>query len=320
MPESVKFYLFLKNYRKEAGFSQKELAQDICHVDTLRQFERGTKLPSRYVFDKIMCRLGINPKYLPYDFITVHDVFLAEKKERLQVLLRIRTPEAIAEAEQTLDALYHFINQDTLLHEGLKHSTRLAIEQFISRIWSSIHSYHKSYKQSFDAALESICLTVPHFDPDTFTADTLLNYEELASANLIGCYYYNLKDYAKGAEFFQKLHEIIEYGYSYGEDQGRLHIVILFNLTNCLDFLEEYEQSVAFCDLALGLCRRYQHSFHYPLLLFNKSYCLFYLGQIDEAIALCKKSSAILWGYGRTAELAFQLEWAKTHLNVTFDF
>ena len=288
---NVRGDILIKALRLERGFTQEELCEGICSVESLSRIENGGRIPRRWTFEQLMERLGESPKKYPMNIVTVDDKRMIDAKDRLKDLLRKNNPEARKDAEELINKL-----------ENDKAFATTENKQFLLRTKASLALNTKNIPDAHHYALKALKVTRPSFDENKIQAYPF-TLDEVWSVNQIAIAYLLEGDVERSTDVLLALKSSVEKGYIEDVELVNKYISILYNLSNNLGKLQRHEECLEICDIGVELARKYRNYLHYPLFLSNKAYNLLHLGRKDEAIIVLERVCALFWGLERYKEL-----------------
>jgi transcriptional regulator with XRE-family HTH domain len=145
--------ILIKKLRQEHGLTQVQLCEGICDQNTLSRIERGERVPSRWVFEQLMERLGENPDKYPYSsVVTTDDKRVADLKDKLKILSQEKSTNEAAEMINKLENDTAFDTKEN--------------QQFLLRQKATVSIQRKNYEDALNYALKSLRITRPNFDID----------------------------------------------------------------------------------------------------------------------------------------------------------
>lgn len=96
--EFLPFGESLRNIRKRAGFSQKELASGICSQAQISKIEKNIEIPSALILNEISKKLGVDMNYF-FEIQQSHKIeFIKEFKSKVW---NLKKQKKYAEAAKT---------------------------------------------------------------------------------------------------------------------------------------------------------------------------------------------------------------------------
>ena len=317
----VKFELgkLIKNLREAKGWTQAYLcygdtlnpAQEgaICSVDELSRIENGKRRPHWNTFERLLQRLGEDPsKYYRGYALTPKDKELVEKKNKLKFLTRKNDAESIATAE----ALISELEQDVDFNKD-----ELNV-QFLLCNKAILAHFRKDYQVMYDTAYEGIKITKPSFDESKIDTYALF-YVEIALVNQIAISHAFISSLSKSSEIFSQIKTCLDNGYVDEDENSKIYMQVLFNLSNMLGQLGRYDECLPICETGLDYCDKYDNSLFQPRFLCNKGCCLLGLNKKKEGIAILKDAYAFLRLSKRFNELSAITAYVESTFEIKID-
>lgn len=293
--------ILIKQLRKNQGLSQEVLCEGICTKDTLSRIERGLRRPDWYTFERLMQRLGEDPRKYYTDIITAKDKQILDKRDNLKHLLRDKN-------DNEAETLIKDLEQTKEFKEGVH-------LQFLLYAKAALAFIKNDYNNMYNYASEGIKITKLNFKEEKI--DTyILFHDEIMLINQIATAHSFISSIENSTDILLKLKVSIDKGFIKGDETIKTYISILYNLTKNLGILKRYDESVLICDIGIELCQKHRYSYLHPMLLFNKVCCLLYLGKKEEGISILKKAYALFIGYDRLAELSAIENYVETEFGI----
>lgn len=139
----------VNNQRSKKSIAIKDLSRGICSVTALQRLERGEWIPSFFVLERIVERLGIsmNKVEFLYDEQSFNIYYLREMIER-----------------NLLEKKYQEVVKALEYYEGLKEAVEPLHRQYIYKIKAVLEEeYYKNSRQNIDYLEKAMLQTVPDF-------------------------------------------------------------------------------------------------------------------------------------------------------------
>ncbi|MCL2015463.1 MAG: helix-turn-helix transcriptional regulator [Defluviitaleaceae bacterium] len=293
--------ILIKQLRQQKGLTQQALASGLCAPDTLSRFERGERVPSKWLFTKLMQRLGEDPEKYSGGLITKSDKIATEQRHRLTLLLKTPTEENLAAA----DTLIAELEDTPLFAEG---------EEFY-QYFLLAKTTRLIHKKDFPAALQSVLVaihaTVPDYNQGDDISAYLLTYDEMRAFNILAGLLELVDTTENSVTLYLGIIAAIELNTM---DTHNLEFIvqyssILYNTTRQLIQIGDLAKCIEFCDKALDFCQKHGESYFYSLCMINKAHSLLVLGQKTEGTALYQDALSLL----RILKRTDRYEIAKKH-------
>lgn len=310
---NVRGDILIKKLRRERGLTQIQLSEGICSTDTLSRIERGERVPSRWVFEQLMQRLGENPKNYFTDVVTTEDKKIADLKSELRDLLYVSLHDLPSiKSDQCnrkrIDELIEKMEQD-------KAFVTKENQQFLMRSKASLALVLENYDDVYKYAMEALRVTRPNFDEDKIE-EYALSLDEIWLVNQVAIAHFHFGSIEKSTDIFFELQVAIEKRYIDGDEMIYTYSTLLYNLSKNLGILKRYEECLDICDKGIDWCRKHRDSFHHPLLLATKAFCLFMFDEREEGLTLLKRAYALFIGLERHMELLQARSYAEKEFDV----
>ncbi|MDR1663949.1 MAG: helix-turn-helix transcriptional regulator [Clostridiales bacterium] len=294
----------IRELRKSKGLTLKELSEGICSLDSLSRIERGQRRPDWYIFERLMQRLGENPRKYYSDVATAEEKKIIDQKDAITELLRKKTAEGDEQARRMVARL----ETDGNYKEGIN-------RQFLLRARSILAFHEKHYQSMYDYAAEGLKITIPEFDEEKI--DTYaLSFDEIKLVNQIAVARNFLTSMEKSTEILLKLKSAVDKGYADGEEKAKTYISLLYNITKNLGLLKKHDEAIALCDDGIALCQKHRDSFYHPLFLINKGSGFIFLDKKAEGAGMLKTARSLLRGFNRLSELETLENYANTEFGI----
>ena len=293
----------IKELRIARNMTQFDLSEGICTPDTISRIERGQRHPGWFIFEKLMLRLGENPKKYYTDIATPEEVKFIKQKEEIISLLRQRNEASDHEARNALAALK--------FHGGGKH-----VKQFIHYVNSIFALEEKDYPETLKQATHAISISHPQFSAEAI-ANYALSQDEVKAIENIAIAHAYMNNIEKAVQIQLNLITALE---KYWLDETEIapsYIKLAYNATKYLGMLERREESIALCEKALAMCDRQRQYYHMPLILNNYGYSLFRKGENEKGEHIFARAYALFIGMNRLAEAEMTAEIVKRNFGYT---
>ena len=273
----------LRERRVSLGYTQEELADGICAVNTLSRYENGERTPKKDHLEQLMQRLGLS------DFI--FDTYLDEKTFRLHEL-KYQIRQAIMENRRA-DAV-------PLLNE---YEALTTAENKISKLFLMLYRgiLNRAPAETERLALfeSAITLTCPQYNNGHFPQ--ILSYEEIILLNQIAASQFRLGNMDSAIRILMDVNKFYDRAVVNREEVLRTQPMILYNLTKYLGNAGRYSECIAFCDQSIRIAQNTGRAFLLCATYYNKAWSLEKRncpGDLDAAksAALLARHTAICMG------------------------
>ncbi|KON86235.1 XRE family transcriptional regulator [Sporosarcina globispora] len=251
----------IKELRKSAGFSQKELAKDICTQAQISKIEKGDVLPLASTLYFISQRLGVDINYFFEHGTTPRLDYVQEVKNQLKMARRKLDYPLIKEIVDTEE-------KNPLFTANKKN--------FQILLW------HKGiYKYHVDDQIEEALLFIDRAIDLTF--EKVWSEREIEIMNSKGILLYEVGRYTDALDVYLRALNYLE-GMIYLNDET-IRSRLLYNTAKAYTDLKDYERSIKLCHEAIGICIEKDLLF----LLGHLHYHIGYNYELKEQFVLAKK-------------------------------
>lgn len=298
--ESITIGQTVKNLRKIAGLSQKELAKDICSQAQICKIEKNHEHPSSYILNKLAKRLGVDMNY----FFDIQETprldYLLEVKELVREMIRDRNYQKVYEiisSEKKSPLFQTNENKQFLLwHEAI-----------------CLHYNEKKSEEALEQLFTALNLTYSH-NTRYYTEN------EIEILNSIAIIQKDLKLYKESESNFRDSLKLINYIPKLNNKQIKIRLI--YGLSKLLTDQGKYEESIEYCRDGILLCKKLETLYlfgelHYQLgsnfarlkdipmaeLAFNKAINIFAIQDNHNFVALVEKLRDELLGVINHAKL-----------------
>jgi len=293
--------VLISELRKRRGITQEKLAEGICDRRTISYIESGSISPSKYVFEQLMHRLGIDPQRFSSYIASKEELYFDEMRDKIAQLLRESKTDEIMDLLESMEKKKSFRNNKFVL-------------QYILKIRAWIIAGGMDWHNASDSKLlplieEAIHLTVENFDIQQIGSElyTVIEIDLIRMYGLCKLFTGKLDD---ALPIFTQLDEIIKTGYIYSKDISGIHTTLLVSLAKCYRWLGNYEAALSTSERGLSICAETQNYRSIPWLLYQKASALYWLGKIEEALVALDEGIIIARNY-KELELAESMEKRK---------
>lgn len=266
----------IKGLRQNIGLSQEELASGICNQAQISNIENNNAMPSVLLLNQIAIKLGVDMNYF-FEMQESYKVeYLQNSKKYIRKLIRMRDYENLYDT--VLSEKKHPYFQDSenlqflLWHEAIsihyiESDPRKALEILDKALQTTNHK--KYYTEQEIEILNSVA--VIHRE----TA----NYEEAETR------------FREGLERLKEVPRLTNF---------QIEIRLVFGLSQLLTDIEEFQESLEWCNKGISLCKSYDTLYIYGELLYQRGENLARLGEKEKAKESLDKSVQIFELQGNT--------------------
>ncbi|PAE18457.1 hypothetical protein CHH80_21725 [Bacillus sp. 7504-2] len=291
--EFLPFGESLRNIRKRAGFSQKELASGICSQAQISKIEKNIEIPSALILNEISKKLGVDMNYF-FEIQQSHKIeFIKEFKSKVW---NLKKQKKYAE----LQKLILKTKKNPLFQDG---------ENLKFLIWHEAICLHYVQNKSSEAVdLLKKGLQINPYEKEEFFKEI-----DIQIINSLAVLQKELKMYEESEANFQKASELLKYIPQLSDNTIELRR--LFGLAQLYTDTDRFEESLAACIAGIKLCNeletlyllghlQYQLGENYAKLgkiseakkAFNKACLIFQLQDNSFYVKLVKENEAELIG------------------------
>lgn len=246
--ESITIGHTIKNLRKIAGLSQKELAKDICSQAQICKIEKNHELPSSYILNKIAKKLGVDMNYFFEIQETPRLDYLLEVKGLVRELIRERNYKKVYEiiTSEKKSPLFQTIEnkQFLLWHEAICiHYIEKRPEEALEQLFNALSLTYTQNKQYYSENEIEILNSIAIIQKD------LQLYKEAES---------NFRDGLRLINYIPKL------------NNKQIKIRLIYGLSKLLTDQGRYTESIDYCNEGILLCKKLESLYlfgelHYQL-------------------------------------------------------
>ncbi|MCD7944880.1 MAG: helix-turn-helix domain-containing protein [Clostridia bacterium] len=229
----------IRSLRKRAGITQEELADGICSPVSVSRIENGLQMPSGYVLDALLSRLGTSTYGLCGVYYKTDRQLLFERAAR-DVTELIRVGE-IEKAKEKFGALSEPTSDDSI-----------SLQTYLF-IRASILYYEKADDEDVTGiAKHALSLTRPGFDFDDFRG-VPLTVEE---ANILCLIMASFSERGEKVKAIRLGEELIRSLRKNESSIGEFRVMLIntaFLLSQILESMGRYAEALSYCETAESL-------------------------------------------------------------------
>ncbi|MEW4372457.1 helix-turn-helix domain-containing protein [Paenibacillus kandeliae] len=260
----------LKKFRLEMGMSQQQLAQDICTQAQISKIEKGDILPLSSTLSELTSRLGITLDYFfsfvrspEFDYVSDFFYFLrkhARNKEYDEALWMVQK-----EKDNPL-----FDSKDK--------------KQFL--LWHEGMCHFQIYKNA-DYAMQCLCASLDL----TPQINRIYSERQTEILNSIGIIHDQLHEYSQAAETFHTALQSLD-KLPLVQDRN-IQLRLYYNLSKALINLEQYQNSLLYCQKGIKLCIQEERLYLFGELHYQMGINLVNLQRREEGRSYINKARSI---------------------------
>lgn len=265
----------ISELRKKRGITQEKLAEGICDRRTISYIENGSISPSKYLFEQLMQRLGVDYKRFSSYISSKEELYFDEMRNKIAQLFREKKTDEILDLLQAMEKRKSFSDNKYILQYILK-----------TRAW--IIAGGMDWSNASDSRLlplldQALHLTVENFDINHIDSE-LYTVIEIDLIRMYGLWKLFTGKMEEALRIFTQLDAIIQTGYIYKIDISGIHTTLLVSLAKCYRWLGNYEAALSTSERGLTICVETQNYRSIPWLLYQKASALYLLGNKEEAL------------------------------------
>lgn len=291
--------VLISELRKRRGITQEKLAEGICDRRTISYIENGRISPSKYVFERLMQKLGVDPKRFSSYISNKEEMHFDEMTYKIAQLFRDNKTDEILTLLEAMEKKKSFRNNKFILQYILK--TRAWI------IFDGMDWDNASDSTLIPVLDQAIHLTLENFDIDHIDSE-LYTVNEIDLIRMYGLWKLYTGKKEEALRIFIQLQTIIQTGYIYAKDISGIYANLLVSLAKCYRWLGNYEEALFTSEKGLDLCIETQNYRSIPWLLYQKAGALYWLGRKDEALIAFDEGIIIAKNYKEEEMMEFMEE------------
>jgi transcriptional regulator with XRE-family HTH domain len=288
--------VLISKLRKKRGITQEKLAEGICDRRSISYIENGSISPSKYLFEQLMQRLGVDSNRFSCYISSKEELYFDEMRNKIAQLFRENKTDEILDLLQAMEKRKSFSNNKYILQYILK-----------TRAW--IIAGGMDWDNASDSKLlplldQAIHLTVENFDIEHIDSD-LYTVIEIELIRMYGLWKLFTGKKEEALRIFTQLDAIIQTGYIYKTDISGPHTALLVSLAKCYRWLGNYEAALSTSERGLTICVETQNYRSLPWLLYQKASALYRLGNKEEALTAFDEGIIIARNYREEEMMEF---------------
>lgn len=290
---------YIRDKRKEMGFSQNKFCEDICVSETMSRFERGLL---RLSPEKI--RIMLQKLNLPE-----HYAYLPSKDEI--VIDGLKMDIVSCNVHHDKEAGFKKLEELEKYAQNDK-----SVRQFItrSRVLLGKPDGDYSFDEKLQMLTDAILLTSPKFDIAKIR-DGIYALEEIKIINQIGLIYSQAGKHKKAVDIFSQLLEYIKEHYNNVHQAGGTFPMVAYNLALELSKISCYEEALETAQLAWDSCIHYGHYQFLPGSIVVMAKCYHFLGDDEKSRIFYHRAYTLYFALGDERNAQNAKESAMEYLN-----
>ncbi|WP_139994836.1 helix-turn-helix domain-containing protein [Kurthia sp. Dielmo] len=269
----------LKEIRVKRGYTQAQLAKDICTQAMISNFEKGESVPSSIVLFQLAEKLNLDINYFFYGE-------LEQSKNTKYINNNSEAKELIRKLVRKKD--YESINYIIKNERDRKNFNSFEDEQFL--LWHEAISEYYLFNTGNKAIqkLESIVKDTQNKETHTI--------QDISIMNSIAIMYFEIKEYDLSLKKYEEC--IFAYKKLNSKD-ALLEIRILYGFSRTLSALEKIEEAILNCKKAIRLCVNQESLYLLGELYFQLGRNSSILKKLDESKEFFNKAEVIFGIQGK---------------------
>ncbi len=281
--------VLISELRKQKGVSQEKLAEGICDRRTISYIENGSISPSKYIYERLMQKLGVDAKRFSSYISSKAEIRLEEIKMQITQLFKTRSyvqvQDLIDELEKDKKLMENrFSKQYILQCKGLLLDADIP--------WENVDK-----GGMLKYFCEAIALTVPDFD-EKHIKNNLYTIVELELIRMIALFRLFSDEMEHALQMFMDLEDILKTGYVFWQDCAEIYSLTLSSLSKCYRWLERFEDALDASHRGITAGMGAQCFVGLPLLLYQKASALHWLGRDEESIQVFYEAQILAKNFG----------------------
>lgn len=292
---------YIREKRKELGYSQAKLCDGICEPITLSRFERGKQMPSRDKIRDLLRRLGLPEEYA---YFPTKDEIVIDGLQKDIISCNVHHDQ-----ENGLKKIE--------MLEKIAQKENKQIRQFIlrSKVLLGKPDGEYSFSEKLDMLINAIQLTSPNFDISKIQ-DGLYTIEEIKIINQLGLIHSRDDKHEEAADAFGQLLEYINMRYDNVGVLGGCFPMISYNYALELSKLERYEESLKNAEAARDFCIHHGHYQFLPGSIVIMAKCHHFLGDDEQSRQLYQQAYILYKALGDERNAQNAKESAMEYLGI----
>lgn len=247
----------LQQRRQELGYTQEELADGICAVNTLSRYENGERIPRKEHLEMLMQRLGYSDAMLD-TYVDEKTFYLHELKYQIRQAVILHQPgrakKLLDEFEKSAEKESRISQQFRILYRTILSAEDMTAEQRLSSLKSALQLTCPSYEQR--------------------KLPIVLSFEEILILNNIAIAHFDLGDLNTAIEILYQIRRYYDIGGINQEETLRTEPMILYNLSKFLGCAARYDECIEVCNAGIRVARETSRCSHLAWSLYNKAWAL----------------------------------------------
>lgn len=246
----------IRQRRQELGYTQEDLADGICAVNTLSRYENGERHPQKEHLEMLLQRLGFSDAILD-DYVDEHAFYIHQLKYQIR--------QAVI--------LHQFDRAKKLLGEFEKSANKNSrISQQFVKLYNTMLPPESPPEEQLSILYDAIRLTCPTYGSKKLPL--VLSYEEIIIINNIALHQFNAGDMNSAIDALVHLKQYYETNMETHEETLRTQPMVLYNLSKYLGCAKRYDECIEVCDLGIRIARETGRCNYLSLTMYNKAWAL----------------------------------------------
>lgn len=272
----------IRDVRKKAGYTQKELAEGICTQAQISKIESGKEIPSCLTLYQIAKKLGTGINYFFEMAENPRADYLQDMKYMVRKYIR----------ERNYHEVYNLIKSE---RTNLQF-TNLELEQFFTWHEGICAYYVENDKDKAMSKLDQ-AMKMTSMNPIYATE------REIEILNSIGIIHNESEEYKKSIDTYKKALNLFS-RLPYNQNL-EVKIRILYGLSKSLTAVKQYKKSIDFIKEGIQLCIQNELMYLLGELYYQQGVNWYFLNNRENALKFMKKASMVFEIQGNYSFLEF---------------
>ncbi|GHV40297.1 hypothetical protein FACS189490_05230 [Clostridia bacterium] len=270
--------LAIKQARESQNLTRKELCFGICNESTLLRIEKDESFPSSFTIESLIERLGLDLDKYVMLIKSPKEIELRNSFDEVEEFINI---DLIDKADVLLKVIESKLSVIDSVSDKLASKTKIETQIAMHLRTAILQKQKADTNNIVELAKKALKFTLPDLREYSIP-NSLLTYREIALLNILACSCAKLGNPQQAVDLLSDIKSNIESQYFKNDKKSIGYVLTLYNLSNLLTDVFDYEASIEICDLALMFCKKQNRFRLFPRIVFIKAYCLFYLEHSED--------------------------------------
>ena len=303
---------YIKQQRKDRGWSQEFLCEGICSRNNLSRIENDTQAPSFTTLNKLFEKLGLPSRQ--FLMLTDKDSIVAENLQK-----KIQNDSALCQETEGEERsrIQERIWKDLEELEAMCGKDDSFIRQFIlsTQVTVGRPTRPYSFEERLDMLLEAIRLTVPRFDLKKIAAFRYTEME-IVLINKLARTYSRSGDRKKAISVSRQLLQYIENNNQGLDSYARQFCLVAYNYAHDLALEKDYEKSILYAKKCKEVGNANGYHYFLPECMAIMGECYFFLGDREKSTNCYTQAFYLSKAYENEINLAIVRQEMKERLGL----